>query len=241
MTGGDENVLKAIDFDALEADPDYNIYDTLLIPSTFNSILGDLGIYNHLGEGECFTNIVNLNFVGYDQTPFYIGSQAFRGCANFTSVDASKRTITFIGSQAFFGCVYLDTVSLKTTVVGVTISIGSQTFFGCENLQTFSIPDATTANPQNFSIDSYAFSGCVKLTGFDAPTNSITITSIGSDAFLGCASLTVDGLNAIELIKGTNKIITNGNVGIAFKPDDNSPLYTKGCLIAGVIDLTEND
>jgi hypothetical protein len=154
MTGGDENVLKAIDFDALEADPDYNIYDTLLIPSTFNSISGDLNISSHLGEGECFANIVNLNFVGYDQTPFSIGSSAFNGCANFTSVDASKRTITSIGSQAFYGCVYLDTVSLKTTVADGTISIGSDAFYGCENLQTFSIPDATAVNPQKFSIGS---------------------------------------------------------------------------------------
>jgi hypothetical protein len=90
--------LFAIDFDALEDDPYYNTYDTLLIPDTFNSISGNLNIYNHLGEGECFTNIVNLNFVGYDQTPLSIGSDAFYGCANFTSVDASKRTITSIGS-----------------------------------------------------------------------------------------------------------------------------------------------
>jgi hypothetical protein len=137
--------------------------------------------------------------------------------------------------------VYLDIVSLKTTVADGNISIDSYAFLGCENLQTFSIPDATFTNPQNFSIGSRAFRGCAKLTGFDAPVSSITITYIGSDAFYGCASLTMDGLNSITSVPDTTKI-TNGTSGIAFKPSDNaSPFYTKGCLIVGEFDLSNQD
>jgi hypothetical protein len=191
LHGGSENVLKAIDFDALEADSDYDTYDTLLIPDTFNSISGNLNISSHVND--CFTKIVNLNFVAYESTGISIGNNTFSGCTNFINIDSSGRTIDSIGGSTFADCTSLTTITIPE---GSSISIGSEAFRDCTKLNGFKgNADSITLS----SIGSAAFSGCTSLTFDDLNTivSTASIKKITNEssgiAFRSSDGLTIQG------------------------------------------------
>ncbi len=82
-----------------------------------------------------------------------IGYEAFRGCANLTSITIPD-SIKSIGEYAFYEC---DSLTSVTIGDGVT-SIGERAFIGCGNLESVTIGDGVT------SISNYAFEDCYSLT-----------------------------------------------------------------------------
>ena len=128
-----------------------------------------------------------------------IGSEAFRGCSDLTSVTIPN-SVTSIGEDTFYGCYGLTSVTIPNSVTsiehgafqscsgltsvtipnGVT-SIGSSAFCGCSRLTSVTIPNSVT------SIGESTFRGCSGLTSVTIPNS---VTSIGESAFYGCRGLT---------------------------------------------------
>lgn len=144
-----------------------------------------------------------------------IGTSAFNGCAELTSVTFSDDiSLTSIGNQAFSGCAKLTSVRIPASVE----TIGYGAFYGCEalssvvfesgsNLQSFgnSTSGSSTAYkngvfsgctllseislPESLtSIPNYAFYGCTNLSSVEFGNNS-KVESIGNYAFSGCTNL----------------------------------------------------
>jgi hypothetical protein len=105
-----------------------------------------------------------------------IGSSAFSGCTNLTSVTIPN-SVTDIGSSAFSGCTSLTSVTIGNSVT----SIGSGAFSRCTSLTSLTIGNSVT------SIGGSAFSGCTRLTSVTIPKS---VTIIGDAAFVSCTNLT---------------------------------------------------
>ena len=104
-----------------------------------------------------------------------VGSNAFYGCTNLTTVDLGGG-ITEIGHNAFYECKALMEIVLPNSVD----SIDYQSFYSCDALTEIIIPDNVTA------IGSYAFQSCSNLTSV---TMGSGITYIGRYAFSRCNML----------------------------------------------------
>lgn len=111
---------------------------------------------------------------GYPVTT--IGSEAFRGCYNLTSV-AIPNSVTNIERYAFSGCFGLTTVTLPDSVTIIPTNM----FGGCSNLTSVVIPDGVTV------IQHGAFWGCHRLEDVQIPNS---VTAIEWYAFCGCRALT---------------------------------------------------
>ena len=141
-----------------------------------------------------------------------IGSYAFDGCSNLTSVSIPS-SVTSIGNSAFYDCNNLTLVSIPSSVT----SIGNSAFYGCNNLTAVHICDLSAwcrisfggvyAQPLYYAhrlymdgqeiqdlvipdgiteIGSYAFDGCRSLTSVSIPAG---VTRIGAEAFNDCSSM----------------------------------------------------
>ena len=144
-----------------------------------------------------------------------IGSNAFRGCSDLTSVEIPD-SVTSIGEYAFYGCSGLTSI----TIPGSVTNIGNGAFAYCSSLTSITVPfvgekaDGTGAThfgyifgasdhsdneryvPKSLkeviitggtSIGDRAFYGCSGLTSVTIPDS---VTSIGDYAFQGCTGLT---------------------------------------------------
>ena len=69
-----------------------------------------------------------------------IGSEAFRGCTNLTSVTIPN-SVTSIGDWAFYDCTRLKSVTIPNSVT----SIGEMAFGICTGLTSITIPDSVTS------------------------------------------------------------------------------------------------
>ena len=104
-----------------------------------------------------------------------IGTRAFEGCVNLTSVTISH-SVREIQSLAFTGCAGLTSLAIP----GNVYQIGYSAFLGCTNLAHLTISEGLVA------IEDDAFSGCVELTELRLPESLLTLAG---HAFEGCASL----------------------------------------------------
>ena len=128
-----------------------------------------------------------------------IGSQAFMGCKNLTSVSIPN-TVTAIGDGAFYDCTNMTSAVIPNAVT----SIGNSAF-SYTALTTVNIPDAVT------SIGNTAFQACTSLTSV---TIGSSVTTIGDGAFYACTNLT-----AITI---PNSVTTIGNAAFAYCPNVTS-------------------
>ena len=132
-----------------------------------------------------------------------IGDAAFLNCNGLTSFTIPN-SVTTIGNWAFQGCNGLTSITIPNSVA----TIGYSPFYGCDNLKTVSLNCPTVgswfANDNNIeeiiigsevkTIESGAFYGCRKITTFTIPA---TVTSIGSEAFVGIESISVEDGNPV--------------------------------------------
>ena len=105
-----------------------------------------------------------------------IGSGAFSGCSDLTSVTIPN-SVTSIGNSAFSGCSGLTSIDIPSSVT----SIGNRAFYGCSGLTSITIPNSVT------SIGTAAFYECSGLTSVTIPNS---VTSIRENAFWNCSGLT---------------------------------------------------
>ena len=144
---------------------------------------------------SAFDNCSGLTSVTIGNNVTSIGSVAFYGCRNLTSVTMGSN-VTSIGYQAFLGCNSLTSVTIPESVT----SIGSRAFEGVLNVI---YSGTATGSPWgakclNGFVDGwivYNDSTKTQLRGcFAAAVGEIiipeSVTSIGSEAFNGCNSLT---------------------------------------------------
>ena len=134
------------------------------------------GGYNNPGPSGDVIIPSTVTYNGYTYTVKGIGSHAFDGCNELTSVSIPN-TISSIGEHAFHGCSALLSINIPNTVT----SIGAYAFSGCTNLPSVVIPNSVTTIPQGL------FSGCTSLSSVTIPSS---ITSIGNSAFYHCYNLT---------------------------------------------------
>ena len=104
-----------------------------------------------------------------------IGSYAFEGCANLTSITLHENVSGF-GYNAFENCANLASINLPE---GIT-QISKGTFKNCAALASITIPSSVTF------IDQEAFYGCAALTTVNIPAG---MQNIGKRAFGQCSSV----------------------------------------------------
>ena len=104
-----------------------------------------------------------------------IGSQAFAGCSNLTSITMPV-TVTNIGAWAFYACAGLTNATIGS---GVT-SVDSHAFFECTALQAIAIPDSVA------NVWDTAFAACSNLTTISIGSG---LTNLGPSSFGDCPSL----------------------------------------------------
>ena len=115
----------------------------------------------------------------FDDNVKRIGSLAFKGCTNLTSISIPEG-VTKIMDSSFANCTSLTSITIP---YGVT-DINGTAFCECTNLTSIIIPNSVVR------IGDGAFSGCKSLTSITLPCPASYVTiSLGERAFCGCTSL----------------------------------------------------
>ncbi len=161
--------------------------------SAFQKCKGITSIY-YKGDINEWCNITGLGYLMNRTKTLYIKGVKIEGAL------VIPNTVENIGSSAFYGCVDLTSVTIPNSVT----NIGSSAFFGCTGLTNIVIPDSvTTIGFSAFqecsglsrvtigkgvkSIEGQAFLWCKKLQSIIIPDN---VTSLGHSAFSNCMELT---------------------------------------------------
>ncbi|MBR5844636.1 MAG: leucine-rich repeat domain-containing protein [Bacteroidaceae bacterium] len=180
---------------------------TVVIPATVTSS-GTTYNVTSIGK-QAFYRCSSLTSVTIPNSVSSIGKEAFRQCSGLIEITIPN-SVSSIDDYAFYGCTGLTEVTIPNSVT----SIGSSAFGSCSGLTEITIPGSVT------SIGDYAFSHCSGLTKirvedgnetYDSrenctaivktATNTLiagcknsfipnSVTSIGDQAFSGCAGLT---------------------------------------------------
>jgi len=232
----------------LQGNPD----NTAITPYTVALNVSDLGGNSYNGSvgymlAQNPNKYINLDLSGSTFTT--IGSSAFSGCTNLTSVTIPD-SVTSIDSWAFSGTC--------TNLTAINVDSGSTTFSSQDGILynknkttlvvypggktgAFIIPNSVT------NIRNRAFYWCTNLTGITIPDS---VTSIEGEAFCWCTSLTEitipDSVTTIRqgafhgtawLINQPDGLIYAGKVAYTYK--GTMPSNTSIILIDGTKGITD--
>lgn len=132
---------------------------------------------------KAFSNCTTLTSVILPDSVKEIGSYAFENCTGLTSVPNTDN-IDLLGVGIFSNCSGISNINITR---GTDSSFNSFEFSGCTGLKSVNISKGLVE-----SLAGSLFSGCKELSSVVIPKS---VTSIGSDAFLGCNKLTIYGEN----------------------------------------------
>ncbi len=145
-----------------------------LISGCKASVIPNDGSVTSIGT-DAFYGCSNLTSITIPNSITSIGHSAFGSCTNLMSITIPDG-VTRIGGNAFCNCISLESVTIPNSV----ISIDDYAFGGCASLASVTIPDSVT------NISRFAFSNCASLTSITIPSG---VTSIKESAFRNCISL----------------------------------------------------
>ena len=137
-----------------------------------------------------------------------IGTGAFGGCENLTSIDFPNSLIS-IGGGAFYGCKNLTSVDFPNSL----ISIGDVAFASCAGISSIDLRNSLT------SVGDRAFSGC---SGMTSLVIGNSLTSIGKGAFENCK-----GLTSIIVSSNNPRYDSRNNSNTIVETETNTLLF--GC------------
>ena len=186
---------------------------------TGNTIYDSRNNCNAIIETELNTLITGCKNTIIPNDVTSIGSYAFSGCYNMTSI-TFPTSVTSIEKNAFQYCSGLTSITIPNSVT----TIGYGAFAYCSNLESISVetgnPNYDSRNNCNAIIETKfntliagckntiipndvtgiggtAFSGCYNMTSIDIPNG---VTSIGSYAFADCGLTSITIPNSVTII-----------------------------------------
>ena len=154
------------------ANPEGNVGD-IIIPETISCYGGTYSV-TVIGS-EAFRGCTQLTSVMIPKSITSIEQYAFAECPGLTSI-VIPDLVTVIADRIFYNCSNLKSV----TISGQVTNIGIASFQGCSSLTSIVIPNSTTRIGDN------AFRDCASLTSIVIPN---LVARIGDNAFLGCIKL----------------------------------------------------
>ena len=182
--------------------------------------------------GYTLSGAVNMKTISFGDAVAEIGTSAFNGCKELTTIDL--KNVTELGAGAFIGCSKLDGIVLNNGVAELPNSV----FQGCSSLSELVIPQnvtdigryalaATGITEINFAdkvknVGDFAFSGCnklVKITGGKSLERLQTEGVMKGAVFGGCSQLT-----DIDLVGTSTLVIPANTFG---KPSDSNKVPIK--------------
>lgn len=139
---------------------------------------------------EIFKTCVSLTSIVIPNGVTEIGMSAFALCTGLSSVTMSNN-IEHIGYEAFRACGNLTSIDLSTNAS--TLQLGDNVFYACSNLRSVTLPESLVE----------VGSGCFERCGITSIEIPSTLTTIPSDCFSYCSSLSSVTLNEeLEIIGG---------------------------------------
>lgn len=152
-----------------------------------NVTLTDTRIINE----STFANCTKLETINLGTNIQSINKNAFDNCESLQTISAPN-TLTTLREGCFKNCKNLETATFE----GRIRTVPKNAFYGCEKLKSIEIGSDEVGRPS--TIDAAAFIYCKSMTNCGALTSAVT--SLGTNAFQGCSSLTDADLSNVTSI-----------------------------------------
>ena len=188
-----------------------NKFGTTMVSHTFENGVGTIefeGDVTSIGSWA-FYQCTSLTSVTIPNSVTSIDTNAFYQCTSLTSITIPN-SVTIIGQSVFLDCSSLSSITIPNSVT----SIAGNIFNGCSSLSSITVDSSNTVYDSRnncnaiietatnkliigckntiipntvTSIDTNAFYGCSSLSSITIPNS---VTNIGDGAFFACTSLT---------------------------------------------------